>query len=74
MLCYDHAGLFAEISLMFASQNVPVTAVTAHTVKNKQGLCTMNMTIVIKTTQQLDKLLRDLQKRPDVIEVFRVAR
>ena len=47
---------------------------TAHTVKNKQGLCTMNMTIVIKTTQQLDKLLRDLQKRPDVIEVFRVAR
>ena len=74
MLCYDHAGLFAEISLMFASQNVPVTAVTAHTVKNKQGLCTMNITIVIKTTQQLDKLLRDLQKRPDVIEVFRVAR
>ena len=74
MLCYDHAGLFAEISLMFASQNVPVTAVTAHTVKNKQGLCTMNMTIVIKTTQHLDKLLRDLQKRPDVIEVFRVAR
>ena len=74
MLCYDHAGLFAEISLMFASQDVPVTAVTAHTVKNKQGLCTMNMTIVIKTTQQLDKLLRDLQKRPDVIEVFRVAR
>ena len=74
MLCYDHAGLFAEISLMFASQNVPVTAVTAHTVKNKQGLCTMNMTIVIQTTQQLDKLLRDLQKRPDVIEVFRVAR
>ena len=52
MLCYDHAGLFAEISLMFASQDVPVTAVTAHTVKNKQGLCTMNMTIVIKTTQQ----------------------
>ena len=74
MLCYDHAGLFAEISLMFASQDVPVTAVTAHTVKNKQGLCTMNMTIVIKTTQHLDKLLRDLQKRPDVIEVFRVAR
>ena len=64
MLCYDHAGLFAEISLMFASQDVPVTAVTAHTVKNKQGLCTMNMTIVFKTTQQLDKLLRDLQKRP----------
>ena len=74
MLCYDHAGLFAEISLMLAAQNVPVTAVTAHTVKNKQGLCTMNMTIVIKTTQQLDKLLRDLQKRPDVIEVYRVAR
>ena len=74
MLCYDHAGLFAEISLMFAAQEVPVTAVTAHTVRNKQGLCTMNMTIVIKTTQQLDRLLRDLQKRPDVIEVFRVAR
>ena len=74
MLCYDHAGLFAEISLMFAAQDVPVTAVTAHTVKNKQGLCTMSMTIVIKTTQQLDKLLKDLQKRPDVIEVFRVAR
>jgi len=74
ILAYDHAGLFAEISLMFASQDVPVTAVTAHTVKNKQGLCTMSITIVIKTTQQLEKLIKDLQKRPDVIEVFRVAR
>ena len=74
MLCYDHAGLFAEISLVFASQDVPVTAVTAHTVKNKQGLCTMAITIVIKSTQQLEKLLRDIKKRPDVIEVYRVAR
>ncbi|NLF28521.1 MAG: bifunctional (p)ppGpp synthetase/guanosine-3',5'-bis(diphosphate) 3'-pyrophosphohydrolase [Clostridiales bacterium] len=74
ILAYDHAGLFAEVSLMFASQDVPVTAVTAHTVKNKQGLCTMSITIVIKTTQQLEKLIKDLQRRPDVIEVFRVAR
>ena len=74
ILAYDRAGLFAEISLMFASQDVPITAVTAHTVKNKQGLATLALTIVIKNTQQLEKIIRDLSKRPEVIEVYRVAR
>ena len=59
---------------MFASQDVPITAVTAHTVKNKQGLATLALTIVIKNTQQLEKIIRDLSKRPEVIEVYRVAR
>lgn len=74
ILAYDRAGLFAEISLMFASQDVPITAVTAHTVKNKQGLATLALTIVIKNTQQLEKIIRDLSKRPEVIEVYRVAK
>ena len=77
MLCKAYSDTSAESGCVAEAYRrgwLPVTAVTAHTVKNTQGLCTMSMTIVIKTTQQLDKLLKDLQKRPDVIEVFRVAR
>ncbi len=73
IIAYDRSGLFAEFSLMFASIDVPLVAISAHQSKSKQGTCTINLSIIIKNTQQLDKIIRDLAKWPDVIEVFRVV-
>jgi len=73
IIAYDRSGLFAEFSLMLASIDVPLVAISAHQSKSKQGTCTINLSIIIKNTQQLEKIIRDLAKWPDVIEVFRVV-
>ena len=56
---------------MFASQEIPVNAISAHAAKNQTYV--FHVSLVIRSTQQLNKLIRDIQKIPDVIEVSRVA-
>ena len=71
ILAYDRTGLLAELSVMFASQEIPVSAISAHAAKNQTYI--FNVSIVIKSTQQLNKLLRDIARIPDVIDVSRAG-
>ena len=68
---YDRAGLLADLSNLFAGLNVPLVAVSARAQKN--GTTQINLTLSIKNTAQLDKVIRQLQKRSDIIEVFRTG-
>jgi len=70
IVCYNRTGLLAELSVMFASMDVPVSAISARALKDNTFL--FNISLVIKNTQQLAKIIRDLQKWPDIIEVSRV--
>ena len=56
---------------MFASMDVPVSAISARALKDTTFL--INISLVIKNTQQLAKIIRDLQKWPDIVEVSRVS-
>ena len=71
IVCYNRTGLLAELSVMFASMDVPVSAMSARALKDNTFL--FNISLVIKNTQQLAKIIRDLQKWPDIIEVSRVS-
>ncbi len=71
VIAYNRTGLLAELSVMFASQEIPVNAISAHAAKNQTYV--FHVSLVIRSTQQLNKLIRDIQKIPDVIEVSRVA-
>ena len=71
VIAYNRTGLLAELSVMFASQEIPVSAISAHAAKNQTYV--FHVSLVIRSTQQLNKLIRDVQKIPDVIEVSRVA-
>ena len=71
--CYNRSGLLAELTLYFASMNIDVQAVSAHQQKGRNGMAVINMTITIKNTQQLDKVLRDLSGKSDIVDVFRVS-
>ncbi|MBQ4088606.1 MAG: bifunctional (p)ppGpp synthetase/guanosine-3',5'-bis(diphosphate) 3'-pyrophosphohydrolase [Clostridia bacterium] len=71
--CYNRSGLLAELTLYFASVNIDVQAVSAHQQKGRNGMAVINMTINIKNTQQLEKVMRDLRNKADVVEVFRVS-
>lgn len=68
---YDKAGLLADLSTLFATLEVPIVAVAARTMKN--GTTQISLTLSIKNTTQLEKIIRQLRKRSDIIEVFRVS-
>lgn len=70
IVCYNRTGLLAELSVLFASMEVPVSAISAHTLKDSTFL--FNISLVIKSTQQLAKIIRELNKWPDILEVSRV--
>ena len=71
VISYDRTGLLAELSVTFASQDIPVASLSAHTAKN--GTYVINVTLTIKSTQQLSKVIKDLLRIPDIIEVTRVS-
>ena len=71
IVCYNRTGLLAELSVLFASMEVPVSAISAHTLKDNTFL--FNISLSIKSTQQLAKIIRELNKWPDILEVNRVS-
>ena len=71
VISYNRTGLLAELSVTFASQDIPVSSMSAHAAKN--GTYIFHISIVIKSTQQLNKIIKDLLRIPDVIEVTRVS-
>ena len=71
IICYNRTGLLAELSVLFASMEVPVSAISAHTLKDNTFI--FNISLVIKDTQQLAKIIKELNKWPDIIEVSRVS-
>ena len=71
VISYNRTGLLAELSVLFASQEIPVSAISAHAAKNETYV--FHVSIVIKSMQQLNKVIRDIGKIPDVIDVSRVS-
>ena len=71
LITYNRTGLLAEISVMLAAQNVPVSAISGHAYKESTYI--FHVSIIIKDTAQLNRIIRELKKKPDVIEVDRVS-
>ena len=71
IICYNRTGLLAELSVLFASMEVPVSAISAHTLKDNTFI--FNISLVIKDTQQLNKIIKELNKWPDIFEASRVS-
>ena len=59
------------MSASYAALEVPIVAVSARTMKN--GTTQITLTLSIKDTTQLEKIIKQLRKRSDIIEVFRVS-
>ena len=71
ILSYNRTGLLAELSVMFASMEVPVNAIAAHALKDSTFI--FQVSLIIKNTQQLNKIIKELNKWPDIIEVSRMS-
>ena len=72
IIAYDHVSLLGELALFIGDMNVPITAVSAKlNPKNKTSAITM--VIQVSSREQVDRVIKQLQKRSDVVEVFRSA-
>ena len=78
IIAYDHSGLLADLSLLFSQIEVPILSISARTnarsgASAANATTSINLTIETRNTLQLDKVIRQLKKRSDVIEVYRVS-
>jgi GTP pyrophosphokinase len=71
IVAYDRIGLVADLAGMFAKMEMGIMAMTVRV--DKGGNTILNVTLGCKNTQQLEKIIKQLLKRSDIIEVFRVS-
>jgi len=65
IIAYDHVSLLGELALFIGNLGVPIVAVSAkRDDKHKTSVITM-------AREQLDKVIKALQRRTDIMEVYR---
>ena len=69
VIAYDRTGLLAELSVTFAAQDISMISLSAHGAKD--GTYVFEVVLPIKSTQQLNKIIKEILRIPDVIEVVR---
>jgi len=70
VIARDRHSILAEITMAIADMKIAITAVNAKTDKNKRAH--INLTMQITDTLQLEKVMRQLKKLSDVIDVSRI--
>ncbi|MBQ2817723.1 MAG: bifunctional (p)ppGpp synthetase/guanosine-3',5'-bis(diphosphate) 3'-pyrophosphohydrolase [Clostridia bacterium] len=71
IVAYDRPGMLANLTTMITTMEVPMLAISARTQKNRTAI--ILMTLEIKNTDQLERVIKQFQKSADVIEVFRTS-
>ena len=71
VIAYDHPSLLGELSVYVTDCGTPISAMSAKVNPNKTA--TIHIVIQVESREKVDLVLRRLQKRPDVIEAFRIG-
>ena len=71
ILCADRSNLLADLMSYLSAQKVTVCAVAAR-VNNSNQTCTIELTLQVANKQELDWVIKQIAKRQDTIEIFRV--
>lgn len=71
ILAYDRQNLLADLVLFINSLGVTISAVSGRA--NKNQTCAISVTLEVDSRQELDRIIKQIAKRSDVIEVFRVT-
>ena len=70
IIAYDRHNLIADLMGYLSSQKVTVNALNAKV--NSNQTCTIELTLQVANKQELDWVIKQLSKRQDTIEIFRV--
>lgn len=71
ILAVDRHNLLADLMSYLSAQKVTVCAVSAR-VNNSNQTCTIELTLQVANKQELDWVIKQIAKRQDTIEIFRV--
>ena len=70
ILSVDRSNLLADLMSYLSAQKVTVCALNARL--NSNQTCTIEMTLQVASKQELDWVIKQIAKRQDTIEIFRV--
>ena len=68
--CYDHINLLGELAMCIGTMDVPIVALSAKR-DEKKKTCVISMVVQVRGREEMDKIFRQLEKRTDVIELYR---
>jgi len=71
IIAADRNGLLFDITNLISEMKIVVTAINARTNRNKTAV--VNLIVEITDTEQLEKIIRQFKKLPEIVEVFRVS-
>lgn len=71
VVAYDHVSLLGELATYIGEMNVPIKAISA-SVDEKTQTSAIRLTIEVRSRDQVDKVMKQLRKKSDVIDVYRV--
>ncbi|MFU0801148.1 MAG: bifunctional (p)ppGpp synthetase/guanosine-3',5'-bis(diphosphate) 3'-pyrophosphohydrolase [Xylanivirga thermophila] len=70
IIAIDRQSLLTDITRAISEMNINVNAISARTNKNKQVI--INLDLEINNINQLDKVMKQFKKLPDVLDVHRM--
>ncbi len=70
IIAYDHVSLLGQLALSIGNMGVPIMAVSAKR-DNKHKTSVITMVVQVASREQLDKVIKALQRRTDIMEVYR---
>lgn len=71
IVAYDHQNLLIELATIIGEANVPIKTVNTE-LDEKNRIATFRFVLEVRSREQMDKVVRQLQRKTDVIDVFRV--
>ena len=72
VMAYDHVSLLGELATYIGELGVPIKAISAQ-VDEKTKTSAIRLTLEVRSRDQMDKVIKQLRKKSDVIDVFRVT-
>jgi len=72
VVAYDHVNLLGELASFIGGMDVPIKAISAQ-VDEKTKTSAIRLTLEVRSRDQMDKVIKQLQKKTDIIDVFRVT-
>ena len=70
IIAYDQVSLLGQLALSIGNMGVPIMAVSAKR-DDKKKTSVITMVVQVASREQLDKVIKNLQNRSDIIEVYR---
>ncbi len=71
IIAYDRGGILADLVLAIGSLKVTISAISARA--NKNQTCSISATLEVENRTELDRIIKQLSKRTDIIEIYRVS-